>query len=180
MSTIGTLESIQRVADEHGSCHRKNVGALAVVHGTDIRVAFATNSLPVRCMDCRLICARARGESRLEDYSDCPSIHAEVNLLTNLSQIIGEAHLDGVGLVGVGGYSYPLFDVFISAPPCRDCMGRLMESKLIADISWLRVQGRDDHVVVDENLEYGYSLTEYSVGYMDVGGQQDQPMKGTE
>ena len=174
MSTIGTLESIQRVADEHGFCHRKNVGALAVVHGTDIRVAFATNSLPVRCMDCRLICARARGESRLEDYSDCPSIHAEVNLLTNLSQIIGEAHLDGVSLVGVGRHSYPLFDVFISAPPCRDCMSRLMESKMIADISWLRVQGRDDHVVVDENPEYGYSLTEYSVGYMDMGGQQGE------
>lgn len=53
-------------------------------------------------------------------------------------------------------------------------MGRLMESKMIADISWLRVQGRDDHVVVDENPEYGYSLTEYSVGYMDIDGQQEE------
>lgn len=155
---IQVLTELQRIADSRGVCHRKNVGAFAVVHGTGVPVVTATNTIPVGCMDCRLVCPRGRGESRKADYSDCPSIHAEVNLLTELSQIVGEARLEGLSMMP-SDEGPTLFDVYVSAPPCRDCMDMLTDSPMIADIAWVRRPGRDDHVPVPDPVD-GHRLYE--------------------
>ena len=157
---VQVLTELQRIADSRGVCHRKNVGAFAVVHGTGVPVVTATNTIPVGCMDCRLVCPRARGESRKADYSDCPSIHAEVNLLTELSQVVGEARLEGLSMMS-SDEGPTTFDVYVSAPPCRDCMERLIASSLVADVVWMRVRGRDDHVVVDDHADYRHTLREF-------------------
>ena len=146
------LRPLSRYADDAGGpCHRKNVVALATIHGTRVPVASAKNTLPVRCMDCRLICPRARGESRRDDYSDCPSIHAEVNLLKSLEWIRGGASdLYQDFLINGGDVA---FDVYVSAPPCRGCMDMLTDSPMIADIAWVRRPGRDDHVPVPDPVD---------------------------
>lgn len=148
-----TLLDLQRYADENGVCHRKNVGAMAMYHGSDIMAVRAVNSIPVECLDCRLVCSRGRGETRADDYSDCPARHAEVNLIDDIGSFV-ESVVESNGS-GMNTPGEPVFDVFVSAPPCRSCLRSLLESKYVADIIWMRVGGRDDHVPEPESMRHG-------------------------
>lgn len=98
-------------AERESRCYRKHVGCALIADDNQECLSASCNRVPACRTDCREVCARARGESRLEDYSDCPAVHAEVSALTQLDR----------GLLKTPD-GYRRFTACITAPPCTLCL----------------------------------------------------------
>lgn len=112
-------------------CYKKQVGCALVDGRTKECVCASYNRVPKCTNDCREVCARARGESCLPDYSDCPAVHAEVSTLNLLSHLINDVHQFDESL------SHHLI-AYITAPPCVSCFEALLYSGWIDRIVYLR------------------------------------------
>lgn len=82
-----------RTADaiaQRSRCVRAQVGAVVVDTGNRV-IAASYNGPPHSWSDadgdtqCVAWCARGRGESKNDDYADCPSAHAEMNAIARLA-----------------------------------------------------------------------------------------------
>ena len=135
-----------RIAESIASlsiCDRKHVGAAIFRADWREMVCSGYNYIPdiafrqiglqaTVCDHCSLVCPRAAGVSRKDDYSDCPAVHAEAAALDALSDT------DRM-------YANELIMV-VTAPPCRQCAERIAIEKSIGLVIWKRTEGVDDHV----------------------------------
>lgn len=124
-------------------CDRKHVGAAVFRADWNEMVSSGYNYIPdmvfsqigiqpTACDHCSLVCPRAAGVSRKDDYSDCPAVHAEVAALNALSDT------DRM-------YANELI-MAVTAPPCRQCAELIAMEKSIGLVIWKRTEGVDDHV----------------------------------
>lgn len=114
-------------------CDRKHVGAAIFRADWHEMVCSGYNYIPdTVCDHCSLVCPRAAGVSRKNDYSDCPAVHAEAAALDALSDI-DRMHANELIMV-------------VTAPPCRQCAERIATEKSIGLVIWRRTEGVDDHV----------------------------------
>lgn len=138
-------------------CYRKQVGCSIIRNENSECVCASCNWVPDCRTDCREVCARARGESRLEDYSDCPAVHAEISAIRKMYETI--FFRNSMNVLKNGGVS-----VFITSPPCRECFRELNEIPSIKSITWER-RSCDDHVPDPRRYEHrdGLNLKEYDL-----------------
>jgi deoxycytidylate deaminase len=85
-------------------------------------------------------CARAQGLSRLDDYSDCPSVHAEFNLISEFENLVNR------GIV-IAEWADGGLTAYVTSPPCAACAELLSSKDYISKIIWRR--GRKDAHVPD-------------------------------
>ncbi len=124
-------------------CDRKRVGTAIFRADWCEMVCSGYNYIPdtafrqiglqaTACDHCSLVCPRAAGVSRKDDYSDCPAVHAEVAALNALPD---NDRMYANGLIMV-----------VTAPPCRQCAELIATEKSIDLVIWKRTEGVDDHV----------------------------------
>jgi len=131
---------LARLAADQSLCDKKHVGAvLASENGTP--VASACNDVPEHPNEhCMLFCARAQGVSRKDDYSDCPAVHAEINLIREFEDRVNRGFT-------VPEWASGNMTAYITSPPCAACATLISSKDYISKIVWRR--GRKDAHVLD-------------------------------
>ena len=143
---------LAQLAARQSLCDRKQVGAVLVsANGTP--VASACNDVPdhptEHCMQC---CARAQGISRKDDYSDCPAVHAEYNLIREFESLVDH------GIV-IGEWANGGLTAYVTSPPCAACADLLSSKDYISKIVWRR--GRKDAHVPDPSPVFEWHGKKY-------------------